>query len=79
MLPNAPRGMLAAVPSLPTQEAIVFGEGVRLPMRVRFNELLPEERPRSENANFSQDWQSDTADAAFRDDSIRRWRNQIRS
>jgi DNA helicase HerA-like ATPase len=79
MLPNAPRGMLAALPSLPTQEAIVFGEGVRLPMRVRFNELLPEERPRSENANFSQDWQSDTADAAFRDDSIRRWRNQIRS
>lgn len=79
MLPNAPRGMLAALPSLPTQEAIVFGEGVRLPMRVRFNDLLPEERPRSESAHFSEAWQSDTADVAFRDDSIRRWRNQIRS
>jgi uncharacterized protein len=79
MLPNAPRGMLAALPSLPTQEAIVFGEGVRLPMRVRFNDLLPEERPRSESARFSEAWQSDSADVAFRDDSIRRWRNQIRS
>lgn len=78
MLPNAPRGMLAALPSLPTQEAIVFGEGVRLPMRVRFNDLLPEERPRSESAKFSHAWQSDSADVTFRDDSIRRWRNQIR-
>ncbi len=64
-LPDAARGMLAALPSMRTQEAIAFGEGVALPMHIRFGDLPPERRPRSDSAEFSKAWQSDTADARF--------------
>src|SRR5271169_373159 len=78
-LPDAAHGMLAALPSMRTQEAIVFGEGVPLPMRVRFHDLPPEQRPRSDSAEFSKAWQSDAANPDFLDETIRRWRYQSRS
>jgi len=77
-LPDAARGMLAALPSLRTQEAIAFGEGVSLPMRIRFADLPPNRRPRSESAEFSKAWQSDSADIDFLNEGIRRWRLQSR-
>ena len=77
-LPDAARGMLASLPSMRTQEAIVFGEGVRLPMHIRFDDLPPERRPRSDSAQFSKAWQSETAGAEFLDEGIRRWRQQTR-
>jgi DNA helicase HerA-like ATPase len=40
-LPDAAQGMLAALPMLRNQEAIISGEGVSLPMRVRFDDLPP--------------------------------------
>jgi hypothetical protein len=40
--------MMAALPSMRTQEAIAFGEGVALPMHIRFDDLPPDRRPRSE-------------------------------
>ncbi len=78
-LPDAARGMLAALPSMRTQEGIVFGEGVPLPMRIRFHDLPPRQRPRSDSAEFSKAWQSDVTDTDFLDQSIRRWRYQSRS
>lgn len=78
-LPDAARGMLAALPSMRTQEAIAFGEGVALPMHIRFGDLPPERRPRSESAEFSKAWQSDTADIDFLNEGIRRWRDQSRA
>src|SRR5580704_3471131 len=77
-LPDAARGMLAALPSMRTQEAIVFGEGVRLPMHIRFDDLPPERRPRSDSAQFSRAWQTESADAEFLEEGIRRWREQTR-
>jgi DNA helicase HerA-like ATPase len=77
-LPDAARGMLAALPSMRTQEAIVFGEGVALPMRIRFDDLSLERRPRSDSAKFSKTWQDDTADVDFLNEGIRRWREQSR-
>ena len=77
-LPDAARGMLAALPSMRTQEAIVFGEGVRLPMHIRFDDLPPEHRPRSDSAQFSKAWQTESADAEFLEEGIRRWRQQTR-
>lgn len=77
-LPDAARGMLAALPSMRTQEAIVFGEGVPLPMRIRFDDLPPEGRPRSDSAGFSSAWQDDTTDAEFLNEGIRCWREQTR-
>jgi hypothetical protein len=70
--------MLSALPSMRTQEAIVFGEGVRLPMHIRFDDLPPDRRPRSESAHFSKAWQAETADAEFLEEGIRRWREQTR-
>lgn len=78
-LPDAARGMLTALPSLRTQEAIAFGEGVRLPMHIRFDDLPPERQPRSESAEFSKAWQAELADAEFLNEGIRQWRQQSRN
>jgi DNA helicase HerA-like ATPase len=78
-LPDAARGMLAALPSMRAQEAIVFGEGVPLPMRIHFDNLSPERRPRSGSAAFSTVWQTDTAGRDLVDEGIRRWRQQSRT
>ena len=77
-LPDAARGMIAALPSMRTQEAIAFGEGVPLPMHIRFDDLPPDRRPRSESADFSKAWRSDAAGADFLKEGIRRWREQSR-
>jgi DNA helicase HerA-like ATPase len=78
-LPDASRGMLAALPSLRTQEAIAFGEGVPLPMHIRFDDLGPERRPRSDSASFSKAWQADLVGSDFVREGIRHWRLQSRS
>jgi hypothetical protein len=78
VMPDAARGTLAALSSLGTQEAIVCGEGVPLPMRIRFDDLPRTHRPRSDGADFAKAWQADSADADFRDEGVRRWRQQSR-
>ena len=77
-LPGAARGMLSALPSMRTQEAIVFVEGVPLPMHIRFDDLAQERRPRSDSAKFSKAWQDDSVDAEVLNEAIRRWRQQRR-
>ena len=78
-LPDAARGMLTALPSMRTQEAIAFGEGVPLPMHIRFDDLPPEHHPRSDSAEFSKGWQADTAGTDFLKEGVRRWREQSRA
>ena len=78
-LPDVAREMLSALPSLPTQQAIVSGEGVRVPTRIRFDDLAPARRPHSQGAEFSTAWLTDSADREFVEHGIRRWRSQIRS
>ena len=78
-LPDAARGMLAALPSMRTQEAIAFGEGVPLPMHIRFDDLPPDRCPRSDSAKFSKAWQADAAGTDFLREGIRRWRAQSRA
>ena len=77
-MPDAARGNLALLSSLGTQEAIVCGAGVPLPMRVRFDDLPRGRRPRSEGADFVKAWQTELADADFRDEGVRRWRQRTR-
>ena len=77
-LPDAARGMLASLPSMRTRESIVFGEGVRLPMHIRFDDLPPNRQPRSDSAQFSKAWRSESADAEFLEEGILRWRQQSR-
>jgi hypothetical protein len=77
-LPESAHGMLAALSSLRRQEAIVVGEGVAIPMRIRFDNLPPESQPRSSSAHFSSAWQSEGADGDVIEEGIRRWRYQVR-
>ena len=77
-LPESARGMLTALSSLRRQQAIVVGEGVAIPMRIRFDNLSPENQPHSGSANFSGAWQTDNADGDVIEEGIRRWRHQLR-
>jgi hypothetical protein len=78
-LPDAARGMLNSLPSMRTQEAIAFGEGVPLPMHIRFDDLPLERRPRSDSAEFSKAWKEDDSGTDFVKETIRRWREQSRA
>jgi uncharacterized protein len=77
-LSQSARAMLPMLPSMRTQEAIVSGEAVSLPMRIRFDDLPPERRPRSESPKFSEAWRRDQADTQLLEDRLRRWRQQTR-
>jgi hypothetical protein len=71
-------GLLDFLPSLGDAEAIVAGEGVALPLRVRFDSLPPERRPLSATARFSKSWQADSQDETFVAEVVERWRRQQR-
>ncbi len=71
-------GLLDSLPTLRTGEAIAVGEGVSVPVRIRFD-LLPEERmPLSGTASFSTAWQNDDKDETFVAEIVERWRRQRR-
>jgi len=77
-LPESGHGMLSALPSLHTQEAVAVGEGVTVPMRLRFSDLDETQRPRSGNAEFSTAWQNDIMPQDAIAHIIERWRTQAR-
>ncbi|HEX9648035.1 MAG TPA: DUF87 domain-containing protein [Alphaproteobacteria bacterium] len=77
-MPENGLGLLAALPALRRQEAVVVGEGVSVPMRLRFDTLPPEHLPRSGDAPFAEAWSKETVDPSFVLDSITRWRRQQR-
>ena len=70
-------GLLDALPSLGTAEAIAVGEGIAMPMRLMFDELPEDQRPRSATAKFSTSWKEDMANGEeFVFEVIDRWRRQ---
>ncbi|WP_245611281.1 ATP-binding protein [Solidesulfovibrio alcoholivorans] len=77
-MPENAAGLLSALPALRTQEAVVVGEGVPVPMRIHMRELAANERPRSDTACFSAAWAEPCNDKGFIDDTIDRWRRQVR-
>jgi hypothetical protein len=60
------------------QQAVVVGEGVVLPMRIRFDDLPEDKRPQSDTASFARKWQQESAVDGFVANTIERWRKQIR-
>src|SRR3546814_19377673 len=58
-LPESAEGMLNSLPALRNQQAVVVGEGVVLPMRVRFDDLPEAKRPHSDSASFARPWQEE--------------------
>ncbi len=76
-LPENARWLVESLPSLNTQEAVVVGDGVTVPIHIRFKDLEPECRPSSGDPSFAAAWR-DHADPAFLDQAIDRWRRQLR-
>jgi len=74
LLPDDAAGLLNALPTLGQQEAIVVGEGVSHPMRVRFADLEPEHRPKSASTNFPQAWDGDSKDGRYLARIVEKWR-----
>jgi DNA helicase HerA-like ATPase len=68
-------GLLEFLPALGQREAIAFGDGVSLPVRIKFNDLPKEALPRSSTAHFSERWQKCDGDAAFLEQIVERWRS----
>lgn len=68
-------GILEFLPALGQREAIAFGDGVPLPVRLMFDELPANARPRSSTARFSERWRTGVVDANFLEAVIERWRS----
>jgi len=67
-------GLLEFLSALGQREAIAFGDGVTLPVRIKFDELPKHCLPRSSSARFSEAWQKPIGDEAFLDSVVERWR-----
>lgn len=67
-------GLLEFLPALGHREAIAFGDGVPLPVRLKFDELPPDALPRSTTARFTEKWQQSLGDEKFLDAVVERWR-----
>jgi uncharacterized protein len=70
-------GMIDLVDFLPLlgdREAIVLGQGVSMPMRVRFDDLGKGSVPRNRHMGFSKSWKSPNMDRQGLDELVGRWR-----
>jgi uncharacterized protein len=67
-------GLLEFLSALGQREAIAFGEGVSLPVRICFDELPKDKLPRSSTARFSEMWQKSIGDENFLESVVERWR-----
>lgn len=67
-------GLIEFLPALGAREAIAFGDGVPIPVRMRFDELPPNALPRSTSARFSEKWQESVGDEGFLEAVVERWR-----
>jgi DNA helicase HerA-like ATPase len=77
-LPDGSAWLISALPALGTGEAIIVGDGVPVPMQVRFDPLPPQAQPASRTPAFSTAWAKDDPDLATVRATIDRWRAQKR-
>lgn len=68
-------GLLEFLPALGQREAIAFGDGVSLPVRINFDELPADSLPRSSTARFTHCWQAPVGDRALLEQIVGRWRS----
>ncbi|MBA3577249.1 MAG: DUF87 domain-containing protein [Sphingomonas sp.] len=77
-MPEGARGFLDAIPALRNRECIVCGEGVSIPIRVRFDDLEPEKRPASSDPSFAALWRETGGEEGIIQRTIKRWRGHGR-
>lgn len=66
--------LLDFLPSMGMREAIVFGDGVTLPGRIRFGDLPEEAMPKGRTASFTTKWQHGEKDFHYLENVVARWR-----
>lgn len=67
-------GLIEFLPALGAREAIAFGDGVPIPVRIKFDEMPAHALPRSTTAQFSERWQESLGDESFLESVVERWR-----
>jgi DNA helicase HerA-like ATPase len=67
-------GLLEFLPALGQREALAFGDGVALPVRIMFDALPETALPRSTTAHFTEHWQRSVGDENFLEQVVERWR-----
>ena len=77
-MPEGARGFLDSISSLRNRECIICGEGVTVPMRVRFDDLEESRRPASADPSFTDLWRGEGGEADAVQRTVRRWRAQGR-
>ena len=68
-------GLLEFLPALGQREALAFGDGVALPVRIKFDELPAHCLPRSTTAHFTEHWQKSVGDEGFLEQVVEKWRS----
>jgi hypothetical protein len=68
-------GLLEFLPALGQREALAFGDGVALPVRIKFDELPSNCLPRSTTAHFTEHWQRSIGDEGFLEQVVEKWRS----
>jgi hypothetical protein len=71
--------LLDFLPLLGDREAIILGEGVVMPMRVRFRDINTNQLPTIRHEGFSKGWRSAQFDTAALEEVVRRWRLSVRA
>jgi hypothetical protein len=66
--------LLDFLPLLGDREAIILGQGVSMPMRVRFDDLGKRGVPRNMNAGFSRSWKMPSMNREGLEEIVARWR-----
>jgi uncharacterized protein len=77
-MPEGARGFLDTLPALRNREAIVCGEGVSIPIRVRIDNLEANKRPSSDDPAFSALWAESGGERDLVARVVRKWRAQGR-
>jgi DNA helicase HerA-like ATPase len=68
-------GLLEFLPALGQREALAFGDGVALPVRITFDALPADALPRSTTAHFTEHWQRSIGDEGFLEQVVEKWRS----
>jgi DNA helicase HerA-like ATPase len=67
--------LLDFLPLLGDREAIVLGQGVVMPMRIRFRDLDASRKAQTHHTGFSKAWKHSEIDKDVLEDVVRRWRS----
>lgn len=66
--------LLDFLPLLGDREAIAFGQGVAMPMRIRFDDMDPDTRPTTHSLGFSESWKVPNMTLEELEAIVARWR-----